>query len=137
MNILRVTASTDASMGGPPQGIMNSIAELGRFEIHNEVVCCDAPDAAWSGMHSFPVHAPGNGRYGLAFISKIGSDRAASRTVLQPLDQDFRLVAKAEAMRVTGGRRRKRGAGGEWTSRVERGRESGARGAGFGQRRAF
>jgi len=62
MNILRVTASTDPLMGGPPQWITNAIAELARLGVHNELVCCDA---AWSGMNSFPVHAPGRGNMDL------------------------------------------------------------------------
>lgn len=72
MNILRVTASMDPAMGGPPQGIRNSIAELERLGIRNEAVCCDAPDAAWLGKDSFPVHALGPGKYGFAYTPKLG-----------------------------------------------------------------
>ena len=59
-------------MGGPPQGIRNSIAELERLGIHNEAVCCDAPDSAWLGKDSFPVHALGPGKYGFAYTPKLG-----------------------------------------------------------------
>lgn len=59
-------------MGGPPQGIRNSIAELERLGIRNEAVCCDAPDAAWLGKDSFPVHALGPGKYGFAYTPKLG-----------------------------------------------------------------
>lgn len=72
MNVLRVTASMDPAMGGPPQGIRNSIAELERLGIHNEAVCCDAPDAEWLGKDSFPVHALGPGKYGFAYTPKLG-----------------------------------------------------------------
>jgi glycosyltransferase involved in cell wall biosynthesis len=60
------------SMGGPPQGIRNSIGELARLGIHNEVVCCDTLDANWLGMDSFPVHALGPGKYGFAYTPKLG-----------------------------------------------------------------
>jgi glycosyltransferase involved in cell wall biosynthesis len=72
MNVLRITASMDPAMGGPPQGIRNSIAELERLGIRNEAVCCDAPDAAWLGKDSFPVHALGPGKYGFAYTPKLG-----------------------------------------------------------------
>ena len=72
MNVLRLTASMDPAMGGPPQGIRNSIAELERLGIRNEAVCCDAPDAAWLGKDSFPVHALGPGKYGFAYTPKLG-----------------------------------------------------------------
>jgi len=72
MNVLRVTASMDPAMGGPPQGIRNSIAELDRLGIRNEAVCCDAPDEAWLGKDSFPVHALGPGKYGFAYTPKLG-----------------------------------------------------------------
>jgi hypothetical protein len=45
MNVLRVTASMDPSMGGTPKGIRNSIGELARLGIRNEVVACDPSDA--------------------------------------------------------------------------------------------
>jgi glycosyltransferase involved in cell wall biosynthesis len=72
MNVLRVTASMAPAMGGPPQGIRNSITELARLGVSNEVVCCDAPDAAWLGKDSFPVHALGPGKYGFAYTPKLG-----------------------------------------------------------------
>jgi glycosyltransferase involved in cell wall biosynthesis len=72
MNILRVTASMDPSMGGPPQGIRNSIAELERLGIRNEVVSCDAQDAAWLGQDDFSIHALGPGKYGFAYTPKLG-----------------------------------------------------------------
>ena len=59
-------------MGGPPQGIRNSIGELERLGIHNEVVCCDAPDAAWLGRDSFPIYTLGPGKYGFAYTPKLG-----------------------------------------------------------------
>ena len=59
-------------MGGPPQGIRNSIGELERLGIRNEVVSCDAPDAAWLGQDSFPIHALGPGKYGFAYTPKLG-----------------------------------------------------------------
>lgn len=73
MNVLRVTASMDPTVGGPPQGIRNSIVELERLGISSEAVCCDAPGAAWLGKDSFPVHALGPGKYGFAYTPKLGT----------------------------------------------------------------
>ncbi|WP_240735190.1 glycosyltransferase [Hymenobacter sp. UV11] len=49
----------DPSHGGPSQGIRNSIPELEKIQVHNEVVCLDSPEAFFLGKDSFPVHALG------------------------------------------------------------------------------
>jgi glycosyltransferase involved in cell wall biosynthesis len=63
----------DPSMGGPPQGIRNSVGEMERLGIRNEVVSCDAPGAAWLGRDDFPIHALGPGKYGFAYTPKLGA----------------------------------------------------------------
>ncbi|MCF2501513.1 glycosyltransferase [Dyadobacter chenhuakuii] len=66
MKILRVIPSMDPSIGGPCQGIRNSIPELTKLGIENEVVCMDAQDADYLGMDSFPIKAlgPSKGPWG-------------------------------------------------------------------------
>ena len=59
MKILRVIASMDPATGGPCQGIRNSIPELKKLFVENEVVCLDNPDAAFLKNDDFPVHAIG------------------------------------------------------------------------------
>lgn len=59
MNILRVIASMNPSTGGPCQGIRNSIPELVRHNIHNEVLSLDDPSASYIGQDPFPIHALG------------------------------------------------------------------------------
>jgi len=132
MNVLRVTASMDPSMGGPPQGIRNSIGELERLCIRNEVVSCDAPDAAWLGRDDFPIHALGPGKYGFAYTSRLGpwleenlarfdavivhglwlwpsfcATRAVRRRRLR--DQETKRLRGEEAEQVAGDRRQETG----------------------------
>jgi glycosyltransferase involved in cell wall biosynthesis len=52
----------DPSHGGPSQGIRNSIPELEKIHVHNEVVCLDSPEALFLGKDTFPVHALGPGK---------------------------------------------------------------------------
>lgn len=59
MNILQVTASMDPVSGGVSQGIRNTIPELEKLGIHNEVVCLDAPGAPYLAKDGFIVHALG------------------------------------------------------------------------------
>ena len=49
----------DPKMGGPCQGIRNSIPELEKLGVHNQVVCLDKPAAGFLGNDNFPVHAIG------------------------------------------------------------------------------
>lgn len=71
MNLLRLIGSMNPSSGGPCQGIRNSIPELEKLGVRNEVACLDAPDAAFLGMDSFPVYALGPGRYGWAYSASL------------------------------------------------------------------
>lgn len=62
MNLLRIISSMDPSFGGPSQGIRNSIPELEKIGVHNEVVCLDDADAPFLKKDGFPVHAIGTGK---------------------------------------------------------------------------
>jgi glycosyltransferase involved in cell wall biosynthesis len=62
MRILRLIGSMDPLTGGPCQGIRNSIAALTKLNVYNEVVCLDAPNAAYLGTDPFPIHTLGPGK---------------------------------------------------------------------------
>jgi glycosyltransferase involved in cell wall biosynthesis len=59
MNILRVISSMDPASGGPCQGIRNSIPQLSKIGVKNEVVCLDSPNANFLGNDNFLIHAIG------------------------------------------------------------------------------
>lgn len=46
--------------GGPAQGIRNSIPEMCKFGVENNVVCLDNSDADYLGSDSFKIYALGN-----------------------------------------------------------------------------
>jgi glycosyltransferase involved in cell wall biosynthesis len=52
----------DPSSGGPCQGIRNSVPEMLKMGIQNEVATLDAPKSAFIGSDPFPVHALGPGK---------------------------------------------------------------------------
>lgn len=62
MKILRVIASMEPSSGGPCQGIRNSVPELEKLGVQNEVVCLDEPNAAFLGKDEFLIHALGSAK---------------------------------------------------------------------------
>jgi glycosyltransferase involved in cell wall biosynthesis len=51
----------DPKNGGPCQGIRNSIPEMQRLGVDNEVVSLDSPNAAFLGKDPFKIHAIGAG----------------------------------------------------------------------------
>ncbi|MFI8604784.1 glycosyltransferase [Cellulophaga baltica] len=59
MKILRVIPSMHPKQGGPCQGIRNSIPELEKLGIHNEVVCLDDTVSDYGIEDSFKIHAIG------------------------------------------------------------------------------
>jgi len=65
MKILRVIKSMDPKNGGPCQGIRNSIPELRKRGIDNEVLCFDSNDANYLGNDDFIIHtlSPSKGKY--------------------------------------------------------------------------
>ncbi len=52
----------DPSTGGPCQGIRNSIPELKKLGVNNEVVCLDDPTSSYISKDLFCVHAIGPGK---------------------------------------------------------------------------
>jgi glycosyltransferase involved in cell wall biosynthesis len=71
MRILRLIASMDPRTGGPCQGIRNSIVELAKMGVHNEVVCLDSPTAAFLDQDPFPIHALGSGKTGWQYSAEL------------------------------------------------------------------
>lgn len=59
MKILRVIWSMDPKEGGPCQGIRNSVPELAKFGVYNEVVSLDQPDSRFISDDTFTIHAIG------------------------------------------------------------------------------
>ncbi|GAA4439549.1 glycosyltransferase [Pontibacter saemangeumensis] len=71
MKILRVINSMNPASGGPCQGIRNSIPELEKLCVQNEVVCLDDPKATFLGGDTFPVYALGPGKGPWQYASKL------------------------------------------------------------------
>lgn len=59
MRILRVIESMDPAIGGPCQGIRNSIPALKEIGVENEVVSLDSPTAPFLASDPFKIHALG------------------------------------------------------------------------------
>jgi glycosyltransferase involved in cell wall biosynthesis len=53
--------------GGPCQGIRNSIPEMKKLGVENEVVCFDAPDADYLGKDGFVIHTLGEAKNAWAY----------------------------------------------------------------------
>jgi glycosyltransferase involved in cell wall biosynthesis len=66
VKILRVIPSLNPIMGGPCQGIRNSIPVMEAIGSHNEVACLDAPDTDFNADDQFTVYklGPTFGRWG-------------------------------------------------------------------------
>lgn len=71
MRVLRLIGSMDPKTGGPCQGIRNSITELSKMGVYNEVVCLDAPTAAYLGKDPFSIHALGPGKSSWCYSDKL------------------------------------------------------------------
>ncbi|WP_299797827.1 glycosyltransferase [uncultured Maribacter sp.] len=67
MKILRIIPSMNPNQGGPCQGIRNSIPELQKLGITNEVVCLDEPNSEYIGQDSFPIHTLGHAKTPLKY----------------------------------------------------------------------
>ena len=65
MKILRIIPSMNPKQGGPCQGIRNSIPEMRKQGVENEVLCFDTSDAEYLGTDDFQIHAigPSSGPY--------------------------------------------------------------------------
>ena len=57
--------------GGPCQGIRNSIPELQKLGIHNEVVCLDDPGEEFTTKDSFKIYALGPGKTPWCYSDKL------------------------------------------------------------------
>ncbi|AHM62218.1 group 1 glycosyl transferase [Flammeovirgaceae bacterium 311] len=71
MKILRVIANMMPTSGGPCQGLRNSIPELEKLGVQNEVVSLDDPEAPYLGADTFPIHALGLGTGPWYYNSKL------------------------------------------------------------------
>ena len=71
MNLLRVIASMNPQHGGPCQGIRNSIPELEKLGVHNEVVTLDDPNSSFLTIDSFTIHALGPCKRPWLYSSKV------------------------------------------------------------------
>jgi glycosyltransferase involved in cell wall biosynthesis len=71
MKILRVIASMDPASGGPCQGIRNSIPELSKLGVENEVVSLDDPGGSFLGKDDFVIHALGPSKSPWQYSNKL------------------------------------------------------------------
>lgn len=71
MNILRIIASMDPATGGPCQGIRNSVPELKRIGLRNEIVCLDDPSSPFLSEDLCKIHALGIGKGPWKYNSKL------------------------------------------------------------------
>ena len=62
MKILRIIPSMNPEQGGPCQGIRNSIPELQKLGVVNEVVSFDNPEAEFLADDPFTIHAIGKSK---------------------------------------------------------------------------
>ncbi len=73
MKVLRVIPSMNPKKGGPSQGIRNSIPELVKLGVENEVLCFDSTNSDFINSDDLIIHAigPSKGPYG--YCSKLES----------------------------------------------------------------
>ncbi|MBU2903081.1 glycosyltransferase [Maribacter dokdonensis] len=62
MKVLRIIPSMDPTQGGPCQGIRNSIPELQKLGVINEVVCLDDQSSKYLGKDPFTIHTLGTAK---------------------------------------------------------------------------
>lgn len=71
MRILRVIDSMNPEKGGPSQGIRNSIDQLEKIGVLNEVVCLDDPGGSFIKNASFKIHALGSAKGPWAYNAQL------------------------------------------------------------------
>ncbi|MGN6291487.1 MAG: glycosyltransferase [Chitinophagaceae bacterium] len=71
MKWLRIIPTMNPAMGGPSQGIRNSIPELEKHGVYNEVVCFDHKAAEYLKNDQFPIHALGPSSGPWAYCKKL------------------------------------------------------------------
>ena len=62
MKILHVISSMDPKSGGTSQGVRNSVTELLKLDVHNEVVCLNDPTSEFLKEDQFIIHAIGRAK---------------------------------------------------------------------------
>lgn len=67
MKILRVITSMNPKIGGPCQGIRNSIPAMKMLGVENDVVCLDNPDEDFLIKEDFSIHAVGAAKGGWGY----------------------------------------------------------------------
>lgn len=63
----------DPKQGGPCQGIRNSIPEMQKQGVENEVLCFDTPDAEYLGKDDFIIHTIGPAKGSYAYCPNLKS----------------------------------------------------------------
>lgn len=71
LRILRIIPSMNPVLGGPSQGIRNSIPELLKLGIENEVVSLDEPNESFVKNAEFIIHALGPSKGGWKYCKKL------------------------------------------------------------------
>lgn len=72
-SILRVIATMDPKAGGPGQGIRNSIPEMEKLGVINEVLCFDSGEEDYCGTDIFTIHYLGPSRTPYQYVSGLSS----------------------------------------------------------------
>ena len=62
MKILRIITSMNPALGGPCQGIRNSIPAMAKLGVQNEVLCFDNPEVKFIVNQGFKIHSVGPAR---------------------------------------------------------------------------
>lgn len=97
----------DPTSGGPCQGIRNSIPDLEKLGIHNEVVCLDDPASAFIAEDNFPVHAVGPRKgpwsYSAQLIPWLLEHLGRFDAVIVEGLWQYHSYAAAKALRILGG----------------------------------
>lgn len=73
MRVLHVVAGMDPKMGGVSKAVRMIITGLNEFNINNETVSLDPPDAHYLKADPFPIHAVGIGKTPWAYNSQLFS----------------------------------------------------------------
>lgn len=73
MKILRVISSMNPSLGGPCQGIRNSIPELHKLGVTNEVVSLDDPNDVFLWKDPFVINAIGGAKGAWGYNSRLSN----------------------------------------------------------------
>lgn len=73
MKILRVIPSMNPKQGGPCQGIRNSIPEMKKHGVENEIVCFDSSDSEYPATDDFSIHTIGPAKGPYAYCAQLST----------------------------------------------------------------